>query len=116
MSGSSLYGSKQLSKRELAAELAAIIAFSANFNGDKTGLLLFANEPLLYLPPTKGNKHVLRIIREILAAEPDDPRTSITAACDFLLHTVKRKALVFMIDLLVDEEIVFRSLVVKDLT
>jgi uncharacterized protein (DUF58 family) len=97
VSGSSLYGSKQLSKRELAAELAAIIAFSANFNGDKTGLLLFANEPLLYLPPTKGNKHVLRIIREILAAEPDDPRTSITAACDFLLHTVKRKALVFMI-------------------
>ena len=97
ISGSSLYGSKNLSKRELAAELAAVIAFSANFNGDKTGLLLFANEPLLYLPPAKGNRHILRMIREILATQPDDPRTSIPAACDFLLHTVKRKALVFMI-------------------
>ncbi|MBT8036134.1 MAG: DUF58 domain-containing protein [Verrucomicrobiae bacterium] len=97
VSGSSRYGSKQLSKRELAAELAAVIAFSANFNGDKTGLLLFANEPLLYLPPAKGSKHILRMIREILAADPEDPRTSIPAACHFLLHTVKRKALVFMI-------------------
>jgi len=97
VSGSSRYGSKQLSKRELAAELAAVIAFSANFNGDKTGLLLFANEPLLYLPPAKGTKHILRLIREILAADPEDPRTSIPTACNFLLHTVKRKALVFMI-------------------
>lgn len=97
ISGSSRYGSKHLSKRELAAELAAVLAFSANFNGDKTGLLLFANEPLLYLPPAKGNRHILRMIREILVTEPEDPRTSIPAACDFLLHTVKRKALVFMI-------------------
>lgn len=97
VSGSSLYGSRHLSKRELAAELAAVLAFSANINGDKTGLLLFANEPLLYLPPAKGSKHILRIIREILAADPEDPRTSIPAACHFLLHTVKRKALVFLI-------------------
>lgn len=97
VSGSTLYGSKQLSKRELAAELAAVLAFSANFNGDKTGLLLFANEPLLFLPPAKGSRHILRMVREILAIDPDDPRTDIPAACDFLLHTVKRKALVFMI-------------------
>jgi len=97
VSGSSLYGSKHLSKRELAAELAAVISFSANINGDKTGLLLFANEPILYLPPTKGSKHILRMIREILAAEPEDPRTSIPSACDLLLHTMKRKALVFLI-------------------
>jgi uncharacterized protein (DUF58 family) len=97
ISGSSVYGSKQLSKRELAAEIAAVLAFSANANGDKTGLLLFANEPVLYLPPAKGSKHILRMIREILAAEPEDPRTSIPAACDFLVHTIKRKALVFLI-------------------
>ena len=97
VSGSSQYGSYQMSKRELAAELASVLAFSANFNGDKTGLLLFANEPLLYLPPAKGNKNVLRIIREILTAQPKNPLTSITSASDFLLHTVKRKALVFMI-------------------
>lgn len=97
VSGSSLYGSDQLSKRELAAELAAVLAFSANMNGDKTGLLLFAKEPILYLPPAKGNKHVLRMIREILAADPENPTTSIPAAADFLLHTVKRKAVVFLI-------------------
>ena len=97
VSGSSIYGSSKLSKRELAAELAAVLAFSANINGDKTGLLLFAGEPLLYLPPAKGNKHVLRMIREILAAAPENSTTSIPAATDFLLHTVKRKAVVFLI-------------------
>ena len=97
VSGSSLYGSDRLSKRELAAELAAVVAFSANMNGDRVGLLLFANEPILYLPPAKGTRHTLRMIREILAAEPDDPRTNIPAACDYLLHTIKRKCLLFMI-------------------
>lgn len=97
VSASTLYGSHQLSKRELAAELAAVLAFSANINGDKTGLLLFANEPLLYLPPAKGSRHILRMVREILAASPDDPGTDIPKACNFLVHTVKRKALVFLV-------------------
>ena len=97
ISGSTLYGSQQLSKRELAAELAAVLAFSANINGDKTGLLLFANEPILYIPATKGSKHILRMVREILATEPEDLRTNIPKACDFLIKTIKRKALVFFI-------------------
>ncbi|MGJ8676518.1 MAG: DUF58 domain-containing protein [Akkermansiaceae bacterium] len=97
ISGSSLFGSDRLSKREVAAELAAIVAFSANANGDRVGLLLFANEPILYLPPAKGTRHILRMIREILATQPEDPRTNIPAACNFLLHTVKRHALLFMI-------------------
>jgi uncharacterized protein (DUF58 family) len=97
VSGSTHYGSHQLSKRELAAELAAVLAFSANINGDKTGLLLFANEPLLYLPATKGSKHILRMVREILAADPEDAQTNIPDACDFLIKTIKRKALVFFI-------------------
>ncbi len=97
VSGSSLYGSERLSKRELAAELAAVLAFSANANGDRVGLLLFANRPILYLPPAKGTRHTLRIIREILAAEPDDPRTNIPAACEHLLHTIKKKCLIFML-------------------
>ena len=97
ISASTLYGSQQLSKRELAAELAAVLAFSANINGDKTGLLLFAEEPLLYLPAAKGSRHILRMVREILATTPEKPGTNIPAACDFLLHTIKRKALVFLI-------------------
>ncbi|MGB1261040.1 MAG: DUF58 domain-containing protein, partial [Akkermansiaceae bacterium] len=105
VSGSSIYGSQHLSKRELAAELAAILAFSANFNGDKTGLLLFANEPLLYLPPAKGNRHILRMIREILAADPEDARTAIPKACQFLTHTVKKKSLVFLISDFFDHDL-----------
>ena len=97
ISASTLYGSQQLSKRELAAELAAVLAFSANINGDKTGLLLFAEEPLLYLPAAKGSRHILRMVREILATTPEKQGTNIPAACDFLLHTIKRKALVFII-------------------
>lgn len=105
ISGSSGYGSHRLSKRELAAEIAAILAFSANFNGDKTGLLLFSNEPLLYLPPSKGSRHILRMIREILATEPENLQTSIASACHFLTHTVKRKSLVFMMSDFFDHDL-----------
>ena len=68
VSGSTAYGSVSLSKRELAAEAAAILGFSALHNGDKVGVLVFAEEPLLYVPPAKGTRHLLRIVREILAA------------------------------------------------
>jgi len=97
VSGSADYGSRHLSKREVAAEAAAILGFSALENGDKTGLLLFAGEPLVFVPPAKGTRHLLRIVREILAAKPEQKGTSIEKACRFLLHTLRRRALVFML-------------------
>jgi len=97
VSGSADYGSVELSKREIAAETAAVLGFSALHNGDKVGLLLFAAEPLLFIAPEKGSRHLLRMIREILVAKPDLPGTSISAACDVLLRSLRRKALVFMI-------------------
>lgn len=97
VSGSADFGSKHLSKRELSAEIAAILGFSALQNGDMVGLLVFAGEPVMYVPPGKGTRHLLRMIREILMAKPKQPGTSIEAACDFLTKTLKRKALVFMI-------------------
>ena len=105
ISGSTLYGSGKLSKRELAAEIAAVLAFSARDNGDKVGLLLFGAEPILFLPPAKGSKQILRSVREILTNIPEKPGTNIPAACDFLLHTLKRKALVFLISDFLDTEI-----------
>ncbi len=105
ISASSHYGSVHLSKRELAAEVAALLAFTAKFNGDKVGLLLFAGEPVLYLPPKKGTRHTLRMIREILAAEPSKPQTNIPAACKFLTHTVQRRSLVFMISDFMDHDL-----------
>lgn len=97
VSGSADYGSVHLSKREVAAETAAILGFSALHNGDKVGLLIFANEPILFIPPEKGSRHLLRMIREILVAKPPHPGTSVADACDFLVRTLRRKSLVFMI-------------------
>jgi uncharacterized protein (DUF58 family) len=97
VSGSADYGSVWLSKREVAAETAAVLGFSALNNGDKVGLLLFAHEPLLFIPPEKGSRHLLRMIREILVAKPEHPGTSIANACDFLVRTLRRRSLVFLI-------------------
>lgn len=97
VSGSADYGSVQLSKREVAAETAAVLGFSALHNGDKVGLLVFANEPILFVPPEKGSRHLLRMIREILVAKPNEPGTSVAAACDFLVRSLRRKSLVFLI-------------------
>jgi uncharacterized protein (DUF58 family) len=97
VSGSGDFGSVHFSKREAAAEAAAILGFSAAGNGDKVGLLLFAGEPILFVPAAKGTRHVLRIVREILMAQPDKPGTSIQSACDFLIRTLRKKSFVFMI-------------------
>lgn len=97
VSGSTHFGSQYFSKREAAAEAAAMLGFSALGNGDKVGLLLFAKEPVLFIPPAKGTRHLLRMVREILIARPDQPGTSISEACDFLTRTLRRRSLVFMI-------------------
>ena len=96
VSGSADYGSVHFSKREAAAETAAILGFSALGNGDKVGLLVFADQPLVFVPPAKGTRHLLRMVREILITRPDRPGTSITAACDFLIRTLRRRAVVFL--------------------
>lgn len=97
VSGSADYGSVEWSKREIAAETAAILGFSALHNGDKVGLVLFAGETLLTIPPEKGKRHLLRMIREILVARPTTPGTSVEAVCNGLVRTLHRKSLVFLI-------------------
>jgi uncharacterized protein (DUF58 family) len=97
VSGSADFGSQHLSKRELSAEIAAVLGFSALQNGDQVGLLIFAEEPVMFIPPAKGTRHLLRMIREILMAKPAKQGTSIEEACNFLVKSLKRKALVFMI-------------------
>ncbi|MDP0489696.1 MAG: DUF58 domain-containing protein [Verrucomicrobiota bacterium JB023] len=97
VSASMDYGSSHLSKRELAAEVAALIAFSARDNGDKVGLLLYADEPLLWLPPAKGTRHILRCIREILATPAPTAPTNFPAAAKLIMRTVSRKSLVFLL-------------------
>jgi len=97
VSASGSFGSVHLSKREFAAEVAAILAFSAIHNNDKVGLLLFSEQVELFLPPKKGRSHTLRLIREMLYLEPKGRGTDIAGALDYLNRVVSRRAVVFLI-------------------
>ena len=97
VSASEDFGSGAQSKRELAAELASVLAFSAIRNTDKVGLVLFTDQVELYVPPRKGRRHGLRIVREILGFEPQSRGTDIVNALDFVNDVVSRRSVVFLI-------------------
>jgi len=97
VSASGNFGSTTQSKRELAAEVACLLAFSAIRNNDKVGLLLFTDRVELFIPPKKGRSHTLRIIREILFFEPQGRGTEPRLALDYLNKIVTRRAVVFFI-------------------
>lgn len=97
MSGSLSFGSVEKTKQKIAAELSAILAFSALKNNDKVGLILFTNRIEKFIPPKKGKTHALRIIREVLSFEPQGKETSIKTALEYFNHTIKKKAIVFLI-------------------
>src|SRR5580693_7142134 len=92
VSASGNYGSVKLSKRELAAEVACLLAFSAIRNNDKVGLILFSDEVELFIPPKKGRIHTLRLIREILYFTPAGRGTNINAALNYLNRVVNRRS------------------------
>ncbi len=96
LSASGDFGSVEQSKRELAAEVACVLAFSAARNSDKVGLLLFTDQIELYIAPKKGKQHFLRVIREILFFEPVHRRTDIPFALRTLNRVLKRKAICFL--------------------
>src|ERR1041385_5596395 len=97
VSGSGLFGSRDQSKRELAAQIASVLAFSAIRNNDKVGLILFSDEVEKFIPPRKGRSHVLRVIREVLFFEPKRRGTDLNAALEFLLHVTRHKAVTVVI-------------------
>jgi len=97
VSASGNFGSTIQSKRELAAEVACLLAFSAIRNNDKVGLILFTDRVELFIPPKKGQSHTLRLIREILFFEPQGRGTEPALALDYLNKIVTRRAVVFFI-------------------
>jgi len=97
VSASGNFGSAAQSKRELAAELASVLAFSAIRNSDKVGLILYTNEVELYIPPKKGRRHVMRVVREILFYQPRGRGTDTVKALDFANHILHRRAIAFFI-------------------
>jgi len=97
VSASGDFGSVHLSKRELAAEVACLLAFSAIRNNDKVGLILFSDHVELFIPPKKGRLHTLRLIREIVYFEPKGRGTLPATALDYLNQVVHRRSVVFLI-------------------
>ncbi len=97
MSASGLFGSSVQAKREVAAEIAALVAFSAIKNDDRVGLLIFTDQVELYVPPKKGKKHVLRVVREILTFQPTSPRTNIAVGLEYLGKVSRRKSVTFLV-------------------
>ncbi len=97
LSGSGLFGSVEQSKRELAAEIGSVLAFSAIRNNDKVGLILFTEQVEKFIPPRKGRKHVLRVIREILFSEPKFHGTDLNGALEFLGRVTHHRAIVVIL-------------------
>ncbi len=96
-SGSQAFGTRGRLKSELAAELSALLAFSAIKNNDRVGLVVFTDRVEKYVPPKKGAKHVLRVISEVLAFRPAHRGTDIPAALEFLARVTKRKTVAFLV-------------------
>lgn len=102
VSSSSIFGTTTKSKRELTAEIAAVLSFSASINNDKVGALFFSSKVEKFIPPKKGRSHLLRIIRELLEFRPENDGTDISEALRFLTNAIKRKCTAFLLSDLLD--------------
>lgn len=96
-SGSGRFGSVERTKNDIAAEIAALIAFSAIRNNDKVGLIIFTDRVEKFIPPKKGRSHVLRVIREILYFEPEGRMTDINSAIEYLMRVTNRRTVAFLV-------------------
>ncbi len=97
VSGSQEIGSRDQLKKELIAELSAVIAFSAIQNNDKIGALFFSDKTELFIPPGKGKKHILRIIRELIELKPTSKQTDISEALRHYTNTIKKRSIGFLL-------------------
>jgi uncharacterized protein (DUF58 family) len=98
ISSSSLFGTQKQCKRDLITELGAVLSFSATTNNDKVGVIFFSDKVEKYIPPKKGKSHILRIIRELIALEPNHTgATDVRVALEFLNNVLKKKTITFVL-------------------
>ncbi len=103
VSASELFGTDKILKKDLVTEICAVLAFSAMQNNDKVGVIFFTDDVELFIPPKKGKKHILRIIRELIFFKPKGKKTNISQACDFFNNVVKKKSIVFLVSDFIDK-------------
>ena len=104
VSRSGLFGTQVRTKRDLIAEIAAVLSFSAILNNDKVGVLLFSDRVEKFIPPKKGRSHLLHIIREVLEFEPSSDGTDIGEALRYLTNAIKKKCTAFVLSDMLDTE------------
>lgn len=97
VSSSALFGTDNAIKKNIITEISATLAFSALQNNDKVGLILFSDQIELFIPPSKGKTHVLRIIRELIEFKPKSIKTNISVALEFLISVLKKKSIAFIL-------------------
>lgn len=102
VSGSRFFGTTSKMKKDLMAEVAAVLSFSASINNDKVGALFFSSKVEKFIPPKKGRSHLLRIIRELIEFEPQERGTNIGEALRFLTNAIKKKCTAFLLSDLLD--------------
>ena len=102
MSGSRIFGTRTKLKKDLLAEVAAVLSFSASINNDKVGALFFSDKVEQFIPPKKGRSHLLRIIREMLEFEPSGSETNISEALRFLTNAIKKRCTAFLLSDMID--------------
>ena len=104
VSGSRDFGSVNVMKKEVITEIAATLAFSAIQNNDKIGVIFFSNKIEKFIPPQKGQKHILYIIRELIDFQPEDTRTDISQVLKYLTNAIKKRCTAFLISDFIDKE------------
>jgi uncharacterized protein (DUF58 family) len=97
VSASGEFGTRERMKDELAVEICALLAFSAIQNNDKVGLIIFSDRVEKFVPPRKGKRHVLRVLRELLHHQPEGRGTDVGVALEYLMHVTKRRAVTFVV-------------------
>ena len=102
VSGSEVFGAKGVEKKEMMAELAATLAFSSLQNNDKVGVIFFSDRIEKFIPPKKGKKHILLIIREIIDFRPQSRSTDIKVALEFMTNALKKRVTAFLLSDFID--------------
>lgn len=114
VSGSLNYGTVKQMKRDMVTEIAATLAFSAIQNNDKIGVIFFSDRIEKFIPPKKGRKHILYIIRELLDFRPESTRTEVKQAVEYLMQVIKRRCTAFLLSDFIDEKDFSTSLTVAN--
>ena len=104
VSGSSVFGSRKMLKKNMITEVSAVLAFSAIQNNDKVGVIFFTDRVEKFIPPKKGRKHILHIIRELINFQPKNKQTNLTEPLRYLTNAIKKRATVFMLSDFISED------------